>query len=79
MTEHLPGDINRIRSAALNLLERDVALNDNVFTPIGAIGLAVNVSKPRDYPEEDGGSRVPARPLDQPPHLPGSISIDIPV
>lgn len=34
----------KVRRAALGLLRRDAALDDSVFTPPGAMGLAVDVT-----------------------------------
>jgi len=59
----------QIAQTALELLRKDAALDDNIYTPPGAIG----------YNPGPEYSAVPAFPKDRPPHNSGAMALEVPV
>lgn len=68
-----PDEEQKIREAALNLLRKDRDLNDDMFTPPGAIGQAIDLP-----PGGAEGSKVPAVPPETPPENSGSMALEVP-
>lgn len=63
-----------VRQAALDLIRKDAALDDSVYTPPGAIGHYVRRHFPPDQGPETAGDREPRNPIIPP--AAGAIAIE---